>query len=303
MDNDLRHGLKKTRKGFMEKMLGLFSGKKIDEEFFDDLEEMLIQSDVGLNTSLHLVQILKDKAKKDKISDSDYLRTVFIDEISRLLKKENEALNIQEDKLNVFMIVGVNGVGKTTTIAKLANHFKINGKKVLIAAADTFRAAAIDQLKIWGGRTGVDVIAHQEGADPSAVVFDALQAAKARKTEILLVDTAGRLHNKTNLMEELKKMRRVIEKEVDVFLSEVILVLDATTGQNAIAQTKTFSEAVDLTGVILTKLDGTAKGGVVIGIVSEQEVPVKFIGIGEGVSDFKVFDAEEFAKAIFDKED
>lgn len=296
----LKAGLAKTRHGFVERIETLVTGrKKIDEELFEELEEILIQADVGVNTAVELVEELRRRAKERKVEDAAELKPILQERISEILGTEDIPVNIQVSPPAVIMVVGVNGVGKTTTIGKLAARFKDEGKKVLLAAGDTFRAAAIDQLEIWGNRIGVDVIKHREGADPAAVVFDAIQAARARNTDILIIDTAGRLHTKSNLMEELKKVHRVISREIPDAPHEVLLVLDATTGQNAISQAKIFGEAVGVTGLALTKLDGTAKGGVVIGIKSELDIPVKLIGIGEKLDDLRDFEARDFATALF----
>jgi fused signal recognition particle receptor len=295
-----KDGLSKTRQVFVGKLTELVTGTKpIDEELFEELEEVLIQADIGVETSLRLVEHLRNKARENKLQESHELRQVLEDEIARLLQQGEHTLRLERDRLNVILIVGVNGVGKTTSIGKLAHLLKNKGYKVMLAAADTFRAAAAEQLEIWSRRSGVDLIQHKEGSDPAAVVFDALQAAKARKTDVLLVDTAGRLQTKSNLMEELKKIRRIIEREVPDGPQEVLLVLDATTGQNALSQARLFSEAVDVTGVILTKLDGTAKGGVVLGIQNEYRLPVKLVGIGEKLENMEEFDPVEFSRALF----
>lgn len=295
----LKEGLTKTRQGFVAKIENLVSiGKKIDEELYEELEELLIQADVGVNTAVQLVEDLRKEVKTRKIEDSQELKGVLKELISGIMGNEEFSLNLQSQPA-VIIVVGVNGVGKTTTIGKLAYNFKAEGKKVLMAAGDTFRAAAIDQLEIWGSRVGCEVIKHKEGADPAAVVFDAIQAAKARGTDVLIVDTAGRLHTKVNLMEELKKVFRVITRELPEAPNEVLLVLDATTGQNAISQAKLFGQACGTTGIVLTKLDGTAKGGVVIGIKSELDISVKYIGIGEQIDDLKEFSPQEFVDALF----
>lgn len=298
-NQELNQGLSKTRKGFIDKVFGIFTGKQIDDDMYDDLEEALIQGDVGVETALDLVERLRVREREDKLKTGDQLRDAFAEEIALLLGEEESVLNLEPGTLNIILVVGVNGVGKTTSIGKLAHQLQSAGNKVILAAADTFRAAASDQLKIWGQRVGCDVIAHQEGADPAAVVFDGIAAAKSRKCDVLLIDTAGRLHNKTNLMNELAKIRKIIDREAPGALREVLLVLDATTGQNAISQAKTFSEATGLTGVILTKLDGTAKGGVVIGIKAEQNLSVKYIGVGEQIEHLQVFDPRAFAEALF----
>lgn len=303
----LKRGLTKTRDEFNSKMAVVFSfGRKIDEDFYEELEETLIQSDVGVQTAIELAERLREREKAEHIKDVETLRAALQDEITKILKGSAEGENknrfrLKGGRLNVILVVGVNGAGKTTTIGKIANYYNYIGHKVLLAAADTFRAAAIEQLCTWGERAGVDVIRQSGGSDPGAVVFDACKAAVARGTNILIVDTAGRLQNKTNLMEELRKINRIIEREVPQANVEVLLVLDAGTGQNAISQAKLFGEVVPLTGIILTKLDGTAKGGVVIGITNELDLPVKMIGVGEGINDLREFVAEDFAAALFDK--
>lgn len=296
----LKNGLKKTREGIVDKVSELVTGyKKIDDEFFEELEEILIQADVGVNTSVELVERLRKRAKEEKVEDTNKVNELLQEEVAKILDDDYIELNINSG-LTVIMVVGVNGVGKTTTIGKLAHILKSEGKKVLIAAGDTFRAAAIDQLQVWSNRVGVDLIHHTEGADPGAVTYDAIKAANSRGADILIIDTAGRLQTKTNLMEELKKVRRVIEREIEGAPHEVLLVLDATTGQNAISQAKIFSQAVNVTGIVLTKLDGTAKGGVVLAINTELDIPVKYIGIGEKIEDLRPFSAKDFGKALFD---
>jgi len=297
--NKLKEKLEKTRQGFVDKVESVFTGAhRIDEDLYEELEEVLIQSDIGVTTSFELVTLLRKSVKERKISDPLMLQEVLKEHINALLGEESP-LYISPDSLSVYLVVGVNGVGKTTTIGKLAKNLQLQGKNVLLAAGDTFRAAAIEQLEIWGDRAGVEVIKQTEGADPAAVAYDALRAAKSRKVDILIVDTAGRLHNKVNLMKELSKIKKVIQREVPEAPHEVLLVLDATTGQNAIQQVKLFQEAADVTGIILTKLDGTAKGGVILGIQGEARVPVKLIGIGEGINDLKPFNPAEFANALF----
>ncbi|PWM49450.1 MAG: signal recognition particle-docking protein FtsY [Clostridiales bacterium] len=298
-EEQLNLGMEKTRQGFVSKVFGIFGGKEIDDDLYEELEEALIAGDVGVETALEITERLRNRAKADKIKYAADLKEALAEEIADLLGSEPEPLNLVRGELNIILVVGVNGVGKTTNIGKIANLLKKDDYKVILGAADTFRAAASDQLKIWGERVGVDVIAHQEGADPAAVVFDAIAAAKNRKAEVLIIDTAGRLQNKANLMNELSKIRKVIDREANGALKEVLLVLDATTGQNALSQAKTFGEATGITGVVLTKLDGTAKGGVVLGIKSQYDLPVKFIGIGEQVDNLQVFDPQSFAHALF----
>lgn len=299
----LTDSLSKTRKGFVEKIFDAFTGKEIDDDLYDELEELLIQGDVGVNTAVDLVERLREREKTDKLKYAEQLRDALVDEIAKIMGDEVATLDLSDDTLNIILMVGVNGVGKTTSIGKLAYLLKQQGHKVILGAGDTFRAAAAEQLKVWGDRVGCDVISHQEGADPAAVVFDAIAAAKSRKCDVLIVDTAGRLQNKSNLMNELSKMRKVIDREAPGCLKEVLLVLDATTGQNAISQAKIFGDATGVTGVILTKLDGTAKGGVVIGIRSEFDLPVKLIGTGEAIDNLEYFDAKAFGEALFAGED
>ena len=297
----LKLGLEKTKKnifGGIELVLGGFT--KIDDDLFDELEEALIMADLGVDTTLKVIENLKKRVKKEHAEDPALITGMLQDEIAEILVEGAE----EEFKIvppTVILVIGVNGVGKTTTIGKLAANYKAEGKSVMLAAADTFRAAAIDQLKIWGERSGVDVICHEENSDPAAVVFDAVNAAKNRKTDVLICDTAGRLHNKKNLMDELKKIARVIGREYPEANTEVFLVLDATTGQNALQQAKLFNEVADITGLILTKLDGTAKGGIVIAIKNELNIPVRYIGVGEGIADLQEFNPSEFAKALFEK--
>lgn len=299
----LTDSLSKTRKGFVKKIFDAFTGKEIDDDLYDELEELLIQGDVGVNTAVDLVERLREREKTDKLKYAEQLRDALVDEIAKIMGDEVATLDLSDDTLNIILMVGVNGVGKTTSIGKLAYLLKQQGHKVILGAGDTFRAAAAEQLKVWGDRVGCDVISHQEGADPAAVVFDAIAAAKSRKCDVLIVDTAGRLQNKSNLMNELSKMRKVIDREAPGCLKEVLLVLDATTGQNAISQAKIFGDATGVTGVILTKLDGTAKGGVVIGIRSEFDLPVKLIGTGEAIDNLEYFDAKAFGEALFAGED
>lgn len=298
--DQLKQGIGKTKQAFVEKVTGIITGSKpIDEELYEELEEALIQADIGVNTALMLVENLRIKAKENKLKEAEELKQYLEEDIINILCAGDHNLSLVKGQLNTILMVGVNGVGKTTSIGKLSAKFKDEGYKVLVAAGDTFRAAAIDQLQVWCQRAGVDIVNHQEGSDPAAVVYDAMQAAKSRKVDILFIDTAGRLQTKTNLMEELKKIRRVIQKEVPDGPNEVLLTLDATTGQNALSQAKMFTEAVGVTGVILTKMDGTAKGGVILGIQNEYKLPVKYIGIGEQKEDLKEFEPQQFAQALF----
>ena len=295
----LKEGLKKTKDSLGEKVDGVFKVfKRVDDELFDELEEALIEADVGVQTSVEIIDRLRDAAKKEKITESEEL-SVKLREIIAELMNENISEDENRSGLKVILVIGVNGVGKTTSIGKLANKFKSEGKKVMLAAADTFRAAAIDQLMVWAERSGVDIIKHDEGSDPGSVVFDAVSAAKARNADVLIVDTAGRLHNKKNLMEELKKILKIVDREAPDASKQTLLVLDATTGQNALSQAKLFGEIAEIDGIILTKLDGTAKGGVVIAICNEQRLPVKYIGVGEGIDDMQDFNADDFVKALF----
>ena len=296
----LKTGLEKTRHGFTEKIEQLVTGyAKIDDEFFDDLEAILLSADVGVQTTAQLLKNIKQGIKNKEIQSPEQLKPFLQAQISAILSEGVATGKLPEKRPLVLMVVGVNGVGKTTTIGKLGHYYKEQGYKVMLAAADTFRAAAIDQLEIWGSRIGAEVIKHSEGSDPAAVAFDAVQAAKARKADVLIIDTAGRMHTKSNLMEELKKIRRIIAREIPEAPHETILVLDATTGQNAISQAKLFGETAQISSVALTKLDGTAKGGVVIGIKAELGVPVTWIGVGEGINDLRPFDAQEFTTALF----
>ncbi len=299
----LKAGLDKTRKnilGGVDGVLGAFT--KIDEDLFEELEEALIMADMGVQTTMDIVENLRKRVKREHATDPAVIKDMLIDEITSILREgaeEDEGL----PSPTVLLVIGVNGVGKTTTIGKLAHHFEEDGKTVLLAAADTFRAAAIDQLEVWGERAGIPVIKHTENSDPAAVVFDAVHAARKQNTDILICDTAGRLHNKKNLMEELKKIARVIEREYPAAHREVYLVLDATTGQNALQQAKLFQEVTDITGIVLTKLDGTAKGGIVVAIKGELHIPVRYIGVGEGIQDLQKFDAAAFAGALFGGEE
>ena len=296
----LKEGLKKTSDSFTEKFDNLFKGSlKIDDDLYEELEEILITSDISFDTTLKIVENLKKNIKKKNINDVNLVKPELKEVLYELLENNKSKLDIENQK-NIIVIVGVNGVGKTTTIGKLASRFKNEGKSVILAAGDTFRAAAEEQLEIWSKRAKVDIVRHNEsGADPSAVIYDAIQRAQSKNTDILIGDTAGRLHNKVNLMNELSKIMRIINKQYPEAKKEVLLVIDATTGQNALNQVKTFNEAVELTGVILTKLDGTAKGGVVLSIVDEYKLPVKFIGVGEKVEDLQEFDYKNFVDALF----
>lgn len=296
----LKAGLDKTRKSFTEKIEKLVIGyATIDDEFLDDLEAILLTADVGVQTTTKLMADVKKGIKNKEINGPEDLKPFLQGKISDMLSDSVAETKMAANGPTVIVVVGVNGVGKTTTIGKLAQFYKEQGLKVMLAAADTFRAAAIDQLEIWGERTGAEIIKHSEGSDPAAVAFDAVQSAKAKKVDLLIVDTAGRLHNKSNLMEELKKISRVIQREIPDAPHETFLVLDATTGQNAVNQAKVFGQAADLSGIVLTKLDGTAKGGVVIAIKEELNLPVKWIGVGESASDLRPFVPTEFVQALF----
>ncbi len=298
--NKIKQGLTKTKEAFTERVDAVFASfRKVDEELMEELEEALISADVGVSTSLEIIDKLRTAAKTKNISDSELLKDELKSIIIEMLKKSEDAQ--KADGMQIIFVIGVNGVGKTTSIGKLAYKFKAEGKNVLLAAADTFRAGAIDQLQVWADRCDVPLIKQNEGSDPAAVVYDALSAAAIRKPDVLIVDTAGRLHNKKNLMEELKKMLRIAEKQAPGASRDVYLVLDASTGQNALSQSKLFGEVGEITGIILTKLDGTAKGGVIIAISNEQNIPVKYIGLGESIDSMQDFSADEFANALFDK--
>lgn len=299
-----KEGLAKTRGSFSGKINDLIARyRKVDEDFFEDLEEILISADVGVSTVMDLIDELKMEVKRQNIKDSEQVKEVISEKLVEIYYGEDneqvEELNIKDGELSVVLFVGVNGVGKTTTIGKMAHKLKQEGKNVVLAAGDTFRAGAIEQLEVWGERVGVEVIKHSAGSDPAAVIFDGIQAAKSRKADVLLCDTAGRLQNKVNLMNELSKVKRVIEREIPGAPHDVLLVLDATTGQNAMSQAKTFSEATDVTGIVLTKLDGTAKGGIVLAIRNELHIPVKFVGLGEKMTDLQSFDAQAFVYGLF----
>ena len=290
----LKSGLGKTA----DKINNVFVNfRKVDEELLEELEDALIMSDVGVETTEEIIEALRYRIKKEKIEDEEQVRQVLREEMANLMDVGDNSLNLSS-KPAVILVVGVNGVGKTTSIGKIANNLRNSGKKVIIAAADTFRAAAVEQIEIWSERAGVDLVKKPEGTDPASVVFDSIQEAKQKNADVLIIDTAGRLHNKKNLMDELGKINKVINKELPDASKETLLVLDGTTGQNAIMQVKAFKETTDITGIVLTKLDGTAKGGVVIGICHENGIPVKFIGIGEKIDDMEVFNQEEFLKAI-----
>ncbi len=297
----LVQGLTKTRNSIANGIDALFSGfSSIDDDFYEELEELLIMADLGINTTTAVLEELRRKVKEDKIKDPEQCRQILINTLRDQMKVDSTAYEF-ENRKSVVLLIGVNGVGKTTSVGKLAGQLKDQGKKVMVAAADTFRAAAIEQLTEWANRANVEIIAQKEGSDPAAVIYDAVTSAKARNVDTLICDTAGRLHNKKNLMEELKKINRVIEREYPEAYRETLVVLDGTTGQNALAQAREFNEVADLTGIILTKLDGTAKGGIAIAIQSELSIPVKYIGIGEKIDDLQKFNAEDFVNALFQK--
>ena len=294
----LKNGLNKTKKSFDEKINNVFSSfRKVDEDFLEELEEILIMSDIGMDTSVKIINHLRERIKKEKIEDEEDVKKVLREEMQKILEVTDINLHLNT-KPSVILVVGVNGVGKTTSIGKIANRLAKDGKKVVVAAADTFRAAAVEQLEIWAKRSGADIVKREEGVDPASVVYDAIKITREKNADVLIVDTAGRLHNKKYLMDELNKIQKVINKEIAEADKEVLLVIDGTTGQNAISQVKAFKEEADITGLVLTKLDGTAKGGVVIGIVEENKIPVKFIGVGEQIDDMEIFNAEDFVKAI-----
>ena len=294
----LKQGLSKTKTSFEEKINNVFSNfRKVDEELLEELEEALIMSDVGVETSTKIIGNLRDRIKKEKIEDEEAVKQALREEIKKIFDELDNSLHL-DTVPSVILVVGVNGVGKTTSIGKIANRLRKDGKKVVIAAADTFRAAAVEQLEIWANRAGSDIVKREEGVDPASVVFDAIKVAKEKNADVLICDTAGRLHNKKYLMDELIKIKRVIDKELPNASKEILMVLDATTGQNAISQVTAFKETVDITGLVLTKLDGTAKGGVVIGIANENKMPVKFIGIGEQIDDMEIFNSDDFVKAL-----
>ena len=294
----LKNGLNKTKTSINEKINNVFSTfRKVDEELLEELEEALIMSDVGMETSEKIISELRTKIKKEKIEDGEQVKIALKQIIKEILDSVDSSLNLNTTP-SVILVVGVNGVGKTTSIGKIANRLKKDGKKVVIAAADTFRAAAVEQLEIWADRAGCEVVKRKEGSDPASVVYDAIKITKEKNADVLICDTAGRLHNKKYLMDELAKIQKVIDRELSECSKEVLLVLDATTGQNAISQVKAFKETTPITGLVLTKLDGTAKGGVVVGIVNENKIPVKFIGVGEQIDDMEIFDSNEFINAI-----
>lgn len=294
----LKIGLGKTKSSLSDKMNDVFSNfRKVDEDLLEELEEILIMSDIGVETSTKIINNLRNRVKKEKLSDENNVKQALKEEIKNILDEQENGLDLSK-KPTVILVVGVNGVGKTTSIGKIANRIKKEGKEVIIAAADTFRAAAVEQVEIWAKRSNSKIVKRDEGTDPASVVFEAIQELKKENGDVLICDTAGRLHNKKYLMDELLKIKKVIDKELPDAKKEVLLVLDATTGQNAISQVKAFKETVDITGLVLTKLDGTAKGGVVIGIVQENKIPVKFIGVGEQIDDMEIFNSEDFVNAI-----
>jgi fused signal recognition particle receptor len=294
----LKQGLTKTKESINDKINNVFSNfRKVDEELLEELEEALIMSDMGVETSTQIISNLREKIKKEKIGESEQVKEALREEIEKILEKCDNSLKL-ETKPSVILVIGVNGVGKTTSIGKMAARLARDGKKVIVAAADTFRAAAVEQLEIWAQRAGAEVVKREEGVDPASVVFEAIRRAKESNADVLIIDTAGRLHNKKYLMDELNKIQKVVNKEMAEASKEVLLVIDATTGQNAISQVKAFKEQADITGIVLTKLDGTAKGGAVVGIVQENDIPVKFIGVGEQIDDMEIFNSKDFVKAI-----
>ena len=294
----LKQGLTKTKESINDKINNVFSNfGKVDEELLEELEEALIMSDMGVETSTQIISNLREKIKKEKIEESEQVKEALREEIEKILEKCDNSLKL-ETKPSVILVVGVNGVGKTTSIGKMAARLARDGKKVIVAAADTFRAAAVEQLEIWAQRAGAEVVKREEGVDPASVVFEAIRRTKESNADVLIIDTAGRLHNKKYLMDELNKIQKVVNKEMAEASKEVLLVIDATTGQNAISQVKAFKEQADITGIVLTKLDGTAKGGAVVGIVQENDIPVKFIGVGEQIDDMEIFNSKDFVKAI-----
>ena len=294
----LKQGLSKTKDSINEKINDVFSNfRKVDEDFLEELEEALIMSDIGIETSTKIIDNLRNRIKKEKIEDEEQVKEALREEIEKILEISDNSLKL-ETKPSVILVIGVNGVGKTTSIGKMAARLSRDGKKVVVAAADTFRAAAVEQLEIWAKRAGAEIVKREEGIDPASVVFDAIKKTREIGADVLICDTAGRLHNKKYLMDELNKIQKVINKEMPDASKEVLLVIDAGTGQNAISQVKAFKEQADITGIVLTKLDGTAKGGAVIGIVEENKIPVKFIGVGEQIDDMEIFNSKDFAKSI-----
>ena len=294
----LKQGLNKTKESINEKINNVFSNfRKVDEDFLEELEEALIMSDIGIETSTKIISNLRERIKKEKIEDEEQVKEALREEIEKILEISDNSLKL-ETKPSVILVIGVNGVGKTTSIGKMAARLARDGKKVVVAAADTFRAAAVEQLEIWSKRAGAEIVKRDEGIDPASVVYDAIKKTREIGADVLICDTAGRLHNKKYLMDELNKIQKVVNKEMAEASKEVLLVIDATTGQNAISQVKAFKEQADITGIVLTKLDGTAKGGAVIGIVEENKIPVKFIGVGEQIDDMEIFNSKDFAKAI-----
>ena len=294
----LKQGLNKTKESINEKINDVFSNfRKVDEGFLEELEEALIMSDIGIETSTKIISNLRERMKKEKIEDQEQVKEALREEIEKIMEISDNSLKL-ETKPSVILVIGINGVGKTTSIGKMAARLSKDGKKVVVAAADTFRAAAVEQLEIWAKRSGAEIVKREEGVDPASVVYDAIKKVREEEADVLIVDTAGRLHNKKYLMDELNKIQKVINKEMPDADKEVLLVIDGTTGQNVISQVKAFKKEADITGLVLTKLDGTAKGGAVIGIVEENKIPVKFIGIGEQIDDMEVFNAEDFVKAI-----
>lgn len=294
----LKEGLSKTKSSLNEKMNNVFSNfRKVDEDLLEELEEVLIMSDVGADTSVSIINNLRNRIKKEKIEDEEGVKQALREEIKQIFETVDESLHLNT-KPSVILVVGVNGVGKTTSIGKIANRLRQDGKKVVIAAADTFRAAAVEQLEVWANRANCDIVKKNEGSDPASVVYDAIKITKEKGADVLICDTAGRLHNKKYLMDELEKIKKVIDKELPDTSKEILMVLDATTGQNAISQIKAFKGTVDINGIILTKLDGTAKGGAVIGIVAQNNIPIKFIGVGEQIDDMEKFNSDDFVKAL-----
>ena len=294
----LKQGLTKTKESINDKINNVFSNfRKVDEELLEELEEALVMSDIGIETSVKIIDNLRERVKKEKIEDSEQVKEALREEIEKILEEPDNSLKL-ETKPSVILVIGVNGVGKTTSIGKMAARLARDGKKVVVAAADTFRAAAVEQLEVWTKRAGAEIVKRQEGSDPASVVYEAIDVTRKENADVLIIDTAGRLHNKKYLMDELNKIQKVVNKEMSEASKEVLLVIDATTGQNAISQVKAFKEQAYITGIVLTKLDGTAKGGVVVGIVQENNIPVKFIGVGEQIDDMEIFNAKDFSKAI-----